>query len=274
MSISAAKHRANQLNAQKSTGPRTAEGKAASSRNAMTYGFFCQDLLLSTEDPQELADFQDQVLDRFRPRDAVESEIADQYLYSAWRLRRIRKTELHIYEERSYQLKQQALKHYQSKNLPLPEGFETMAANGPGLLGEMLADRCNMLEKLGRYEQRMFNTMLRCTKELRVLQKEQLDEQFEDDLDVQNEATEVSESNAQNEATAPSGSNAQNEATACSASDAQNEPTASPVNSNLSILNNLPAVPMQPLSSRSSPLSAAVEATLQNRANLRPRSVI
>ena len=44
---------ANRLNAQASPGPRTAEGKAASSRNALTHGLTARTLLLEGEDPQE-----------------------------------------------------------------------------------------------------------------------------------------------------------------------------------------------------------------------------
>jgi hypothetical protein len=70
------------------------------------------------------------------------------------------------------------------------------------------------------------------------------------------------------------GSGVQNEATEVSVSNAQNEATASPASSNLSVLNDLPAAAMQPPISRSARLNAAVEATLQNSANLRVRSVL
>ena len=48
--ISEKKRLANQRNAQKSTGPRTAEGKAKSAQNARTHGLFCQEIVLMTED--------------------------------------------------------------------------------------------------------------------------------------------------------------------------------------------------------------------------------
>ena len=48
-----AKIEANRANAQHSTGPRTEEGKAASSRNALKHGLTSFTVLLPTEDPAE-----------------------------------------------------------------------------------------------------------------------------------------------------------------------------------------------------------------------------
>src|SRR5687767_8797500 len=44
--ISRKKLAANRRNARQSTGPRTDEGKAVSSRNAVTHAIFCRDLLV------------------------------------------------------------------------------------------------------------------------------------------------------------------------------------------------------------------------------------
>ena len=48
--ISRRKLRANRRNAEKSTGPRTPEGKARASRNATTHGVFCRDVVVPGED--------------------------------------------------------------------------------------------------------------------------------------------------------------------------------------------------------------------------------
>ncbi len=42
---------ANRTNAQSSTGPKTTEGKATSSQNAVTHGFFAKNDVISGEDP-------------------------------------------------------------------------------------------------------------------------------------------------------------------------------------------------------------------------------
>jgi hypothetical protein len=43
---------ANRANAQKSTGPRTAEGKAASRLNALKHGLDAESLIIPGEDPR------------------------------------------------------------------------------------------------------------------------------------------------------------------------------------------------------------------------------
>ena len=50
---SVAQIRANRLNAQKSTGPRTAEGKAAASQNAAKHGLLAEQVVIKGEDPAE-----------------------------------------------------------------------------------------------------------------------------------------------------------------------------------------------------------------------------
>ena len=70
--VSARKRRANRRNAQKSTGPRTPQGKATSSRNAITHGIFCRDLLLKGEYPDLFLITRDGFLDALKPQDAAQ----------------------------------------------------------------------------------------------------------------------------------------------------------------------------------------------------------
>ena len=46
---------ANRCNAAKSTGPRTAEGKAIVAQNAVKHGLLAQEVVIKGEDPQEFA---------------------------------------------------------------------------------------------------------------------------------------------------------------------------------------------------------------------------
>ena len=92
-SVSAKQLRANRRNAQRSTGPRTEEGKAASARNATTHGAFCADLLLPGEDPEELLALKRGIDAALSPRDAIERELADRIAAAQWRLRRLRGAE-------------------------------------------------------------------------------------------------------------------------------------------------------------------------------------
>jgi hypothetical protein len=80
---------ANRVNAVASTGPRTAEGKALSSRNAMTHGLRAYGGLLASESPEEFNEMRARVLDELVPESAIESELADRIVSTIWRLRRI-----------------------------------------------------------------------------------------------------------------------------------------------------------------------------------------
>jgi hypothetical protein len=92
-SVSGKQLRANRRNAQRSTGPRTDEGKAASARNATTHGAFCADLLLPGEDAEELLALKRGIESALSPGDAIERELADRIAATQWRLRRLRGAE-------------------------------------------------------------------------------------------------------------------------------------------------------------------------------------
>jgi len=59
---SAAQVLANRLNAQKSTGPHTAEGKAAVAQNAVKHGLLAREVVIKGEDPGEFEFYRDQML--------------------------------------------------------------------------------------------------------------------------------------------------------------------------------------------------------------------
>jgi hypothetical protein len=75
---------ANQANAQKSTGPVTPEGKAASSRSRLSHGFFSKTQFLSDEAPEEfwslLADF----MTEHQPATPTEQILIEKMAQSQW----------------------------------------------------------------------------------------------------------------------------------------------------------------------------------------------
>jgi len=80
---------ANRLNAQKSTGPRTPEGKAAVSQNAFVHGLRSRQLLLACEDPAEYrrlaADFEAE----WQPATPTEAALVEQMVVSLWKMQRL-----------------------------------------------------------------------------------------------------------------------------------------------------------------------------------------
>ncbi len=85
---------ANRGNAAKSTGPRSANGKARSSKNATTHGMYADDVMPIArgpfaEDPQSVANFFNHIIGDLAPRDCLEWEQAFAIAGCYLRLRRI-----------------------------------------------------------------------------------------------------------------------------------------------------------------------------------------
>jgi hypothetical protein len=75
----------NRRNAQKSTGPRTAEGKGRSRYNATTHGMTARSPLLPGEDAAALAALQDQLIDDLQPRNQLEARLVCRIGTQLWR---------------------------------------------------------------------------------------------------------------------------------------------------------------------------------------------
>jgi len=90
--------KANRQNSKKSTGPKTDEGKAAVSQNAVKHGLFAQSVL-TCEDPAEYEAFHDNMLAELAPAGAVESMLAERIVGLWWRLRRAERMQNEVIED-------------------------------------------------------------------------------------------------------------------------------------------------------------------------------
>ena len=79
---------ANQQNAQKSTGPRTPEGKAASSENAVKHGLFARYDVICSESQDAFDCHRDRILAELAPAGPIESIFAERIVSLSWRLKR------------------------------------------------------------------------------------------------------------------------------------------------------------------------------------------
>jgi hypothetical protein len=91
--ISQRKLEANRQNAQKSTGPKTADGKANSRMNALKHGLTAQSLVLPTENAEHYENRVQQWLDDFAPANAAERALIDLAVQSSWKLERANRHE-------------------------------------------------------------------------------------------------------------------------------------------------------------------------------------
>lgn len=88
---------ANRRNAQHSTGPKTPEGKAASSLNAIKYGILARQLIVQgryiQESPEEFQNFWVEYHNHLAPVGPLEEMLVDQIVALNWRMRRVRAAE-------------------------------------------------------------------------------------------------------------------------------------------------------------------------------------
>ncbi|HVN64129.1 MAG TPA: hypothetical protein VMT58_05795 [Candidatus Binataceae bacterium] len=80
---------ANQLNARKSSGPRSARGKARSASNAIKHGLAAVRAMLPEEDPVEFGVWRSALIAALAPVGALEEIFAEKIVTDAWRIRRI-----------------------------------------------------------------------------------------------------------------------------------------------------------------------------------------
>ena len=150
--------KANRENAKKSTGPRTAEGKARSSQN----GLLARDAVMADEDS---ADY-DRLLQEFEhylfPKNVLEFVLVRQIADAEWRLRRLDRLQAgfstHAYTGATRRTK----KWDPDTILPGRDGENQM-------LGKSMDERTPQLTNLGRCETMIHRTMKRAVNMLRQL---------------------------------------------------------------------------------------------------------
>ena len=133
---------ANRANAQKSTGPRTNEGKAASKRNAVKHGILSREVLVAGEDHQELTALQEWFEKDLQPVGPMEVMLVGQIVATHWRLRRV------LAAESGEILREAALQRASATSNALPPALEETAA-GCKLLQTWLSDTLLAVERDG-----------------------------------------------------------------------------------------------------------------------------
>jgi hypothetical protein len=168
--------KANRRNSQKSTGPRSPEGKAIVSKNAVKHGLFASENVIKGEKKEDFDLYHDETLSKLAPVGPVESMLAERVVSLSWRLNRagrIQNQAIDVMIERdgpSPLTKQLRL------SLPkfLRDVQDDPRGSGPELvLGRAaIKDYSNsrVLDRLLMYERRIENSMLKIMDELKSLQ--------------------------------------------------------------------------------------------------------
>jgi len=94
--ISAQRLAANKQNAQHSTGPKTENGKANSSRNASTHNIYSTYLLQEGESEDLFISFRNLLINDLNPQSFLELAQADRIISIHWKLRRVQSAEYYL----------------------------------------------------------------------------------------------------------------------------------------------------------------------------------
>lgn len=89
---------ANRRNAQQSTGPRSVEGKARVSQNALKTGLYAQGIVIGTELGSKLEELEAQFTAEYHPTTPTERSLVDQLIHCEWMLRRFRWVETEVWK--------------------------------------------------------------------------------------------------------------------------------------------------------------------------------
>jgi len=161
---------ANRQNAQKSTGPKSVEGKAIVAKNAIKHGLFAIEEVIKGEKQADFDLFSEKMLEELHPAGAVESMLAERIISLSWRLNRIIRIQNQTFD---VMIERDEPSPYQKQlNSMLPRGMrDDPRGAGPGLvLGRAaINDMSNsrVLERLLMYERRIENSLYKTMEEFR-----------------------------------------------------------------------------------------------------------
>jgi hypothetical protein len=166
---------ANRLNAQKSTGPNTPQGKAVVSQNALKHGLSARHDVITTESQADFDLHRDALLAELDPIGPMESILADRIVSLSWRLKRAdliqNQTFDAMHEKNTNNSLANIAKSFGLKGLGFPQD-ETSDSRPDLTLGRIaLKDFSNarVLDRLLMYERRIEHSLYKTTLELQKL---------------------------------------------------------------------------------------------------------
>ena len=170
---------ANRRNAQKSTGPKTAEGKTVVAQNAVKHGLFARENVIKCEKQADFDHFRAELLAGLKPVEGVEAMLAERVVSLSWRLRRaermsreaidvmIARAETNRWQKQ--ERKEAGLLDRKAGRSELVLGWATIKDFSDG----------QVLERLLMYEKRIESSLYKAMAELQKLQRLRKTEQAE-----------------------------------------------------------------------------------------------
>ena len=165
---SVAQVQANRFNAQKSTGPRTPEGKTKVAQNAVTHGLLARAAVLQGEDWEEYTCYHEKMLEELYPDGLQETEVAERIVSLSWRLRRAGR-----YQNAVFEALYDRHAAEPAAASACPDAGAAIAGDpvlGRMLLADFSGDR--VLERVLLYERRIESSLGRTRADLRQLRRQ------------------------------------------------------------------------------------------------------
>ena len=168
--------KANRQNSQKSTGPRTAEGKRVVSQNAFKHGLFVDKAVVRDESQDEYDLRREAVLAELQPVGEMESIVAERLVNLLWRLKRAERMQNQSIDylgiDQLAGFRAESFKERYRKANGLSSDDPAIAADHL-LLGRIATrdwSNCRVLDKMMLYERRIENSMYKAIRELKRFQ--------------------------------------------------------------------------------------------------------
>jgi hypothetical protein len=118
---------ANRVNALKSTGPRTPNGKHRSRQNALRHGLTAETVITALEDAADYQALEASIMAEHQPRSATERELVARLASMLWRLRRATSIETGLFQIQGEFVRQQrAATHSRRRTVPVPEWHDEL----------------------------------------------------------------------------------------------------------------------------------------------------
>ncbi len=141
----------------KSTGPRTPEGKAIASHNALRHGLTGRVVVLPTEDMNVYRAFCKELMADLAPETPLERQYAQTFCDTQWRLNRAR----------SYEDSMLALGHFEGASIP---GIDHPEIEAALTAAKVFRDNSKAFVNLSLYEQRLQRAQKEALRQLEELQ--------------------------------------------------------------------------------------------------------
>jgi hypothetical protein len=189
--ISEKKLEANRRNAQKSTGPKSEEGKAISRMNGLKHGLTSEFVpILPGEDEEAFNELHHEIVNDLKPRGAMQREVVDDIAQIRWKLRRLSRVEAQMMARSQQSIrKRYALELECHQRFHKGKPFEEPLEDHPIQILSKHGCADSEFGRLELYRQRLHRQMHTLLRELRQLRKEMVDQNDDDSVPGHSERT-------------------------------------------------------------------------------------